>query len=166
MLASKVDEVVKNQHEEVTEDYSDSSERFLMFKLSNELFACDLREICEVVKIRGLTPVPFAKPSVAGVINLRGRIVSLVDIRKKLGLKQFNSTQSLAIVAERDGKLVAGLIDELLSVSVVTGQDQDDGAVPNAKALADHSRGVAKIDGHIVRILSCESLFFNEDMTL
>lgn len=98
----------------------DSSEsthdhQLLVFQLNNELFACDLLEISEVIEPVELKRVPRTSETFLGVFNLRGEIIGAIDIRKKMNAE--NTPESIAyIIADVEGGKVALIIDRCVSV--------------------------------------------------
>lgn len=67
-------------------DKTESLEKFLGFSLGTEEYAIPLLSVKEVIALPEITPVPFSPPHFLGIINLRGQIISVMDLRKKFAL--------------------------------------------------------------------------------
>ena len=80
------------------------------FPLGGERYAVDAHLVEEVVPLRGLTPLPGTPPFLAGILNLRGRIVSLVDLRPLFGLPQTGEPRMAVILSGED--MTFGLLTE------------------------------------------------------
>jgi purine-binding chemotaxis protein CheW len=95
--------------------------QMVIFKIGNEEFALDIMDTKEVVVMRSITPVPETDSYVEGVMNLRGNLVPVLDLRKRLrasGLRE--ATDGRIIVSSLDGRLVGLIVDgasEVIRVS-------------------------------------------------
>ena len=68
----------------VTMEYNEEENKYLIFKILNEEYACNILQIKEVIKSINIKPVPFMVPYFKGIINLRGKIISVIDFRIKI----------------------------------------------------------------------------------
>jgi purine-binding chemotaxis protein CheW len=93
-------------------------ERLLVFTIGGDPFAIPLGRVVEIVRHRRPTPVPGADPSVEGILPLRGRMVTLLDTRRRLGLPPRGETPGAArvIVVEDRGELVGLVVDAVARV--------------------------------------------------
>ncbi len=96
------------------------SNKFLTFDLGEETFGIDILKIREIIGITNITAVPQAPDSVRGVINLRGRIIPVADLRRRLSLSPVPDTErSCIIVAElggdKKGSVQVGLVVDAVS---------------------------------------------------
>ena len=91
----------------------------LTFTLAGQLCAVPVPCVRDVLAPQRVTPIPLARPEIAGSLNLRGRIVTAVDLRRRLALPPAREPR-MAVVTEHDGELYALLVDtvhEVLSLS-------------------------------------------------
>jgi purine-binding chemotaxis protein CheW len=90
-------------------------EEFVTFEIAGRLFGAPVSEINDVFALNGLTPVPLARADVAGLMNLRGRIITVIDARRRLGLTTATSTSknAMAIGIEREGESYGLVVDAL-----------------------------------------------------
>lgn len=97
-------------------------QQLLTFVLGGALYALPVERVREVVRMRSITPVPRVPAEVCGVISLRGEIVQVVDLRRRLGLEPIPATRAsrIVIVHGEDGRVAGLLVDgvrEVLSVA-------------------------------------------------
>ena len=90
--------------------------RFLSFSLGNEDFALPLLCVKEVIAVPEVTPIPFTPPHFLGIMNLRGQVISIVDLRTKFGIKAKNVTENAVIICEFSGLCLGVVVDSINSV--------------------------------------------------
>ena len=96
---------------------SESSVLISTFFIGETLWGIDTLRVQEVIRVSDVTPVRHAAPSVAGVINLRGKIVTIVDLGKKLALPQATSAaETRIIIVEWNSEYVGLLVDRVSDV--------------------------------------------------
>jgi purine-binding chemotaxis protein CheW len=97
--------------------------RLLTFEVDGAYYAVAVERVREIVRIRPITPVPRVSEDVRGVISLRGEIVEVVDLRRRLGLppvEPVRQTRIIVVTGSEDGRVAGILVDavqEVLSVS-------------------------------------------------
>src|SRR5215813_314004 len=89
-------------------DYRD----YVTMSIADQLFGIPVLKVQDVLGPQTITRVPLAPPEVAGSLNLRGRIVTAIDVRLRLGLEpRANQKPSMSVVVEHDGELYSVLVD-------------------------------------------------------
>ena len=89
-------------------------EDYVTFKVEGQLFGIPVLRVQDILKPERIAPVPLAPKEVKGSINLRGRIVTVIDVRIRLGLEPRDSTdQSMGVTVEQDNDLYTLLVDEI-----------------------------------------------------
>lgn len=124
--------------------------KYLNFMLAHEEFGLRVDKIREIIQLMDITAVPNAPEFVKGVINLRGKVIPVVDLGLKLGLPDVgNDHQTCIIITEMPGnKGLAGIIADAVSdISYINGTDIDDAVQSHLQAeyifgMAKTSRGV------------------------
>jgi len=101
----------KNDHKT-----SRGGERRLSFSLGSQRFAIPLLSVKEVIAVPGLTPVPFTPSHFLGIMNLRGQVISVLDLRKKLDIKPGESTEQAVIICDLSPLTLGVLVDSVDSV--------------------------------------------------
>lgn len=127
-------------------------ETFAVIRLDAELFGLELDMVREFSHLRGVTPLPCCPRHVVGNMNLRGDILTLVDIRPVLGMAMEGAMSEVVVL--RTGELRFGLSASAI-VDVVQLAPEDIAAVPVAtdRAGKAYCKGVATVSGHAVDIL-------------
>ena len=91
--------------------------KFLEITLGSDLYALELSQVKEVIPMTKVTPVAGAPSHVVGVVNLRGTVVTLIDVRKKFGIKANEDTfENGIVIFSFDGKLIGMVIDSIRNV--------------------------------------------------
>jgi purine-binding chemotaxis protein CheW len=132
---------------------------FVTATVDNQLFGVSVSAIRDVFALKDLTPVPGAKPEIAGVLNLRGRIVTAIDARRKLGLapRANGFIGMMAIGVEHNNEAYGILVDHVGDV-VRLGQAD---ILPNPANLQIDwktiSQGVYRLEGKLMIIVNIET---------
>ncbi len=141
---------------------------FLTFTVEKQLFGLPLASVSDVLDARPLTPVPLAPPEVAGSLNLRGRIITAIDVRRRLGLPAVRrDAEHMSIVTESDGELFNLIVDAVGEVLAV-GEDQyEDNPVTLDPEWRRFSAGIYRLSGGLMVVLDVEPLLdFGTDQAL
>src|SRR5947209_5465141 len=97
------------------------------FKIGKETFGVPIALVHEIVRVPEITAVPDAPDYIEGVINLRGKIVSIIDLRKRFGEKDIKShKKNRILVAEVEGKMVGLVVDAASEVLRIGSGDVED----------------------------------------
>lgn len=97
-------------------------ERFLLFSIGTEDFAIPLLKVREVIAFTAVTPIPNMPSHFKGVINLRGQVISIIDLRSKIGVRNTSADQETTIIildsGEKNLGVIVGSIRSVLSLSL------------------------------------------------
>ncbi|HEU0016360.1 MAG TPA: chemotaxis protein CheW [Longimicrobium sp.] len=142
--------------------------QYLTFQLAGEEYAVELLQAREILRYEQVTRVPTAPPSIRGVLNLRGRVVPVVDLAVKLGLPDTPVTGRTCIVivdvALEGERTVMGVIAE--AVSQVVDLDAGDIEPPppfGPRARVEFLRGMARLGERFALLLDLDLLLSAED---
>ena len=122
--------------------------------LDGDLYGVEVAHVQEVLKSQGLTRVPLAPAAVAGLINLRGQVVTAIELRERLGRPpRPEGTDAVVIVVRLHGEAVSLLVDAIADVVDVDPADFE--APPDTLDGAGREliRGAFKLDGHLLLAL-------------
>ena len=136
-----------------------SQEQVVVFSLGSEEYAVAISQVREIIRYQGATKIPNVAEYVQGIINLRGKIITVVDLARKLALDgQPNTAERRALLLETAGKDLAVLVDE---VSEVRWLDEDSIECAAAESLnsGDVIRGVGKDGDRLIILLDVMRLF-------
>lgn len=143
-----------------------TTREYVTVKISGQFFGLPIEKVQDVFMPDAITQVPLALPEVAGVLNLRGRIVTAIDMRKRLNMPpNENASAQMAVGLEFNGESYGLIIDE---VGEVLKLDQS-GLETNPSNLdprwAAISAGVQRLDGQLMVILDVNRLLAIDDVT-
>lgn len=142
-----------------------SAERTLVvFQLGEEEYAISVERVREVVKAERITRVPGVPPYVRGIINLRGRVVPVIDLRQRLGLGEVSLDRPRIMVVEDGPALVGMLVDRASEVlRLQPGQLQPPDEVLQGDQNSRFVEAVANLDGRLIVVLRPGELLARED---
>ena len=127
----------------------------LLFALSGRVYGCDIAAVREIVPIRHATRLPGAPPYVRGLINLRGAIVTVIDLAARLGGSPANPDGSV-VLAEYGSKHVGLAVDEVRDVQILA-PDRFEVATGDL-ARGGIVRGLGHLDDGVVLVLDVPSV--------
>ena len=145
--------------------------QFLTFKLGEELFALDIAEVREVLDFTIITKVPQTPDYMRGVINLRGSVVPVVDLRLKFGKtmteKTVNTCVIIVEVAMGGEKVVMGAMADAVQEVLDLEPDQIDPPPRiGTKLNTDFIRGIGKRSDQFIMILDIDKILSNDELSL
>ncbi|RYE60082.1 MAG: chemotaxis protein CheW [Oxalobacteraceae bacterium] len=127
--------------------------------VGGQMFGLPLARVQDVFMPERLTRVPLASPDVAGVLNLRGRIVTAIDMRSRLGLpKREQGMPMMAVGVDLRGESYGLLIDSIGDVLKVASDSFDVNPVNMDVSLTRVSAGIHRLEGHLMVILDVEKV--------
>ena len=137
--------------------------QMVIFKLNNEEFAVEVASVEAIIKLQAITKVPHAPDFVMGVTNLRGNIVPVVDLKKRLNLPESKTGEETRIVVALLQESKVGMIVDAVS-QVTEIDDAQIEAAPQYSTSIDTSfiRGIVKVEQELVIMLDLERVFENE----
>jgi len=157
------DEQISVENESASsESVSGSSEQMQLvtFELAGEHFAVDIHAVREINRLLEITRVPKSPPEIAGVINLRGKIFPVVQLRMKFGFPEVEAgDQTRIVVLEFDGKETGFIVDRVHEVLRIDSSIVDPTPEVMGSVDADFIKGIAKLEGRLLIVLDLEKLF-------
>jgi purine-binding chemotaxis protein CheW len=144
---------------------AEAAEHLATFFLSGEEYGVDVRMVQEIIRVTDITQVPRAPAFIKGVINLRGRIIPVIDLKRKLGLGDVEVTrQARIVVVKLRDRLIGLLVDgasQVLKVPVSTIEAAPEEVLEH-DAAAHSIRGVAKLDKRLIILMDLLKLLAPE----
>jgi purine-binding chemotaxis protein CheW len=141
------------------------SSQFLTFNLGDELYGVDILRVQEIKGYTVVTKIPNTPPHIKGVLNLRGTIVPIFELRSKFGMPTIDYTAFTVIIVVVVRDKVMGLVVD--SVSDVLNIDKKDIQPPpqfNAKLDVSFMNGIGKFGDNLVALLDIDRLLSEEDV--
>jgi purine-binding chemotaxis protein CheW len=134
--------------------------QLVTFKLEKEEFGVDIQKVQEINRVNEITRVPNSPPFVEGVINLRGKIVPIVDLRKRLGFNQGSyGKMARIIVAELEDMEVGFIVDSVSEVLRISGSAIEPPPSLAAGVESEYILGVGRVDDRLVILLELKKVF-------
>ena len=147
----------------------DRSGKYLVFHLGREEFGIRVLKVREIMGIQDITAVPQTPAHIKGVINLRGKIIPVVDLRLKFGLPEQEYTQRTCIIVvqvrREGGPMLMGIVvDGVAEVLTLAAADIEDTPDFGEGAASSCLLGMAKVKGKVKILLEIEQVLTNQDL--
>ena len=138
--------------------------KYLTFALGDEEYGLPVLRVREIIKLMDITQVPQVPHYVKGVINLRGKVIPVIDLRRKFGFADGDySDRTSIVVVEVVGtgaRLQMGLVvDAVSEVSGIAAEEIEETPDFGAQVTTDYMRAVAKVKGKVVVLLDLDRVF-------
>jgi purine-binding chemotaxis protein CheW len=144
---------------QATQHAIDEGELVLTLTVGGQPCGVPVLTVRDVLGAQGITRIPLAPAEIEGAMNLRGRIVTAVDLRRRLGLPaRAAEAKPMSIVVDQGGELYAMLADAVGEVVPLLAADRQPNPPTLDPAWRDVSRGVHRRDGQLLILLDVERL--------
>ena len=139
-----------------------ASEQFVVFQLAKEEYAIPIGQVKEIIRYNGATKLPNALGYMDGIINLRGKVIPIIDLADKFAMVAEKNSARQALIIETFGHEAGLLVDTVTEVIHL-----DDSAVETANGIVhsnDFIEAIGKVDNRLLVILNLDKLFTQEEM--
>lgn len=143
-----------------------NEEQVVVLELAGESYGVEISKVQEIIRMQPITRVPNGPACIEGVINLRGRVIPVLDLRKRFGLEAGETTRRSRIVVAELGEHTVGLVVDAVSEVLLVPSDAVE--PPSALVTTTDSaflRGVAKLDERLVLLLDLSRLLTRDEST-
>jgi len=148
--------VVENQSEELLQ--------LVSFNLGKEEFAVDILKIQEINRMVEITKVPRSPEFVEGVINLRGKVIPIIDLRKRFSLPESESTrQTRIVVVDIDNKIVGLVVDAVSEVLRLPAKTVEPPPPIVAGIDSEYISGVGKLEDRLLILLELDKVLSKDE---
>ncbi|MCH8926038.1 MAG: chemotaxis protein CheW [Proteobacteria bacterium] len=138
---------------------SDETEEFVTFTIAGQLFGIPVLQIQDVLSSYQITPIPLAPPEITGSLNLRGRVVTAMDLRLRLGLSaRAKEAESMSIVAENEGELYSLMVDSVGEVLALSQSAYERNPPTLDAKFRTFSDGIYRLDKQLLVVLDVNRL--------
>lgn len=155
---------MSNTEEQVLQGEERKVSGYLTFALGGEEFGIDIGDVTEIIGVQPITPLPEVPHYIKGIVNLRGRVVPVIDVRLKFGKEPAEYDDRTCVIVIEINSLTVGLIVD--SVSEVTSIPIDQIVDPPERASMGEQNqyisGIGKVGDIIVLLLDCDKLLQEE----
>lgn len=134
-------------------------QEYVTIVIADQLFGIPVLEVHDVLRGLKLTKIPLAPPEVAGALNLRGRIVTAINVRKHLGLPELaTGEEGMSIVVEHEGEPYSLMIDSVGEVLSLNTEEMEKTPVTLNACWRDVSGGVYRLEDRLLVVLQITRL--------
>lgn len=147
----------------------DDSNQYLTFIMANEEYGVDILCVQEIRGWESATPIPNSPPNIKGVINLRGTIVPLVDLRQCFGMDAIEYTAVTVVIVlkvqtEKGSRIMGIVVDAVSDVYNLTASDMKAAPDLGDSVSTDYIRGLVNVDDKMVILLEIDKLLNMDDL--
>lgn len=139
--------------------------KFLTFTIGNEAYGLEIKYVTEIIGVQEITEVPELPEYIRGIINLRGKIIPIMDVRLRFRkpFREYNDRTCIVVVDIKD--VSVGLIVDAVS-EVISIQDQDIVSPPDLNNGFNNRyiKGIGKVGNEVKLLLDCSKLLNDEDV--
>ena len=138
---------------------------FLTFFLDAEEYGIEILTVREIIGLMPVTTVPQSPHYVRGIINLRGQVIPVVDLRVKFGMETVEDTDETCIIVVQTGGVMLGIVvDKVSEVLDIAAADIVDAPSLGAEINTDYLLGIGKPEGHVTLLLDIDQIFQSGDL--
>lgn len=143
--------------------------QYLTFRLAQEIFAIDVAKVREVLDLTTITSIPRTPEFMSGVINLRGSVVPVVDLRLCFGMSKTENTRNTCIVVveillDNEPTVIGALADSVEEVIDLEPEQIQPAPHMGTQVRTDFIRGMGKRDAQFVMILDIDRVFSADEL--
>jgi purine-binding chemotaxis protein CheW len=152
--------------EETMLDNEDTQkDKYLTFHVAGEDYGIEIRYVIEIIGIQKITEVPDMPPFIRGVINLRGKVIPVMDIRARFDLPDRDyDDRTCIIVVNIEGTEVGLVVDEVSEVADIPAVNVEPPPKTGKSASGQYIQGMGKIDMSVKILLDVHKLLFTDEM--
>ncbi len=152
---------VKDQEAEES-GLSLSGGKFLSFFLGEEEYALNILKVQEIIGLMPITPVPRMPSYIRGVLNLRGKIVPVMNVRQRFGLPLVEDTdETCIIVVQEDSYLMGVLVDKVSEVADIKSDEIEEVPSFGVNESSDYLAGIGKVKDSVKMIVDIHKVLFD-----
>ena len=139
--------------------------KFLTFFLAGEEYGLEILKVHEIIGVMAITPVPRTPEFIQGVINLRGKVIPVVDLRLKFGMESKEHTEeTCVIVVQARGHEIGVIVDKVSEVLDINAQDIEDAPSFGSEVNTDYILGIGKAEGRVRLLLDIDKVLASGDV--
>ncbi|OGK05331.1 MAG: chemotaxis protein CheW [Candidatus Riflebacteria bacterium GWC2_50_8] len=159
--------VVKNDFDDAFDEFEDAQEdKFLTFRVGKEEYGIEIRYVTEIVGIQKITEVPEMPDYVKGVINLRGNVIPVVDVRLMFKMQPFEYDDRTCVIVVTIEESPIGLVVDTVKEVVSILPDRISPAPQMSKGkMGRYVNGIGRMDEEVIILLAIDKLLSDEHLS-
>lgn len=135
-----------------------------VFRLGSEEFGVDITQVREIIKVPAITRIPNSPPFIEGVINLRGQITTVMDLRKRLGIATSKANENRIIIVEVGKNTIGMIVDSVTEVLRLPSNDIEETPTAASGVDAEYIRGVGKLKDRLLILLDLNKVLSRQEL--
>jgi purine-binding chemotaxis protein CheW len=157
--STRISEHSRVHGHEIIDENSANSKEFLTMRIAGQLFGIPVLKVQDALSSQSVTPIPLAPKEISGSLNLRGRIVTAIDIRTRLGYESDGSDhESMSIVVEHGEDLYSLIVDKVGDVLMLPNKNYEKNPATLEPLWREISGGIYRLDGELLVVLDVARL--------
>jgi purine-binding chemotaxis protein CheW len=141
--------------------------KFLTFVLGKEIYGFEILKVREIIGLMDITSVPQTPEYMKGVINLRGKVIPVIDLRLKFSMQEEEHTQeTCVIVVEVDNTSIGIIVDNVSEVSDISGDAIEEAPSFGQGIDTSFITGLGKVKDKIIILLDIETVLSSEELEM
>lgn len=157
--------------EQAAEDASRKAGKYLTFKLASEEYGLEILKVKEIIGLLGITPIPRTPNHFRGIINLRGKVIPVVELRTKFGMEAIDDTEETCIIVvdimQGDRSIsLSILVDSVSEVMEIGSTEIEDTPEFGANINTEFILGMGKFKNRVVILLDIDKVMTCTELSL
>jgi purine-binding chemotaxis protein CheW len=141
--------------------------KFLTFFLDEEEYGIEILKVHEIIGMMSITMVPRTPPFIRGVINLRGKVIPIIDLRLKFGMEAIEQTEETCIIVVQAQSVELGIVvDRVSEVLDIASDDIDEPPSFGADVPTDYLLGIAKTEERVKLLLNIDRVLTTNEVVV
>ena len=148
-------------------DTSRSEQQLVVFDLDSEAYGVDIGAVREIIRLQEITRVPRTPDFVEGVINLRGKVIPVVDLRKRfmLSVAEQNDDNRIVVI-DIGGQDIGVVVDAVTEVLRILSESVEPPSSVITTADSDYLMGICKLESRMIILLDLERVLSEEEKSV
>ena len=139
--------------------------KFLTLFLGDEEYGLEILKVQEIIGIMEITPIPNTPPFIRGVVNLRGKVIPVMDLRVKFSMETKEETDETCIIVVLVEGIAMGLVvDRVSEVTDILGEDVEDAPSFGTDVDTDYILGIAKSEDRVRMLLDIDKVLSDHEL--
>ena len=147
-----------------SDDENENANKYLLFNLSDEIYGVNIESITEIIEMLNITSLPDMPAFIKGVINLRGRVIPVMDLRLRLGMPEREyDDRTCVIIARHENTSMGVIVDTVAEVNSIT----DENIEPAPEFNSENEKmnivnGIGKVSDSVTLLIDVQCLMDRE----
>ncbi len=143
-----------------------AEQQLVVFDLNEEAYGVDIESVREIIRLQEITRVPRTPDFVEGVINLRGKVIPVVELRKRFGLPvQDRNSDNRIVNVDIGGQEIGMVVDAVTEVLRISSDSVEPPSSVITTADSGYLKGIAKLDDRLIIMLDLDQVLSTEEQS-